>query len=155
RDVKELNAFLARVKLTGGKHEGYLRIFNNHAWDKGGRLYSDGEGNYQQLPPEERLKMTINEQPVAEIDIKASHLTIYHAMVGEPLDGRSDPYARAGIERDVAKLWCTASFGNSAPKRKWSAEMVKQYQKRTGQDLRKVAKASEVAKAMLSAFPAL
>src|SRR5262249_862371 len=94
-DVKELNTFLARVKLTGGKHEGYLRIFNNRAWDKGGRLYSEGEGNYQQLPPEERLKMTINEQPVAEIDIKASHLTIYHAMVREPLEGLSDPYTRA------------------------------------------------------------
>jgi hypothetical protein len=76
-------------------------------------------------------------------------------MVGEPLEGHEDPYARAGIDRDMAKLWCTASFGNSAPKRKWSAEMVKEYQKKTGQDLRKVAKASEVAKAMLSAFPAL
>src|SRR5262249_20080655 len=33
--------------------------------------------------------------------------------------------------------------------------MVKEYQKNTGQDLRKAAKASEVAKAMVSAFPAL
>jgi hypothetical protein len=151
RDVKELNAFLARVKLTGGKHEGYLRIFNNHAWDKGGRLYSEGEGNYQQLPEEERLKMTINEEPVAEIDIKASHLTIYHAMVGEPLDGRSDPYARAGIARDVAKLWCMESFGNSRPKTRWSVETIKKYRER-GQEL---PRARVVAKAMLEAFPAL
>jgi hypothetical protein len=155
RDVKELNEFLARFKITGGKHEGYHRTFNNCAWDKGGRLYSDGEGNYQLMPEHKRLEMMINGEPVAEIDIKASHLTIYHAMVGEPLEGREDPYARAEIDRDVAKLWCTASFGNSAPKRKWSAEMVKEYQKKTGQDLRKVAKASELAKAMLSAFPAL
>jgi hypothetical protein len=155
RDIKELNDFLARFKITGGKHEGYHRTFNNASWDKGGRLHSVGEGNYQQLSEHKRLEMTINDEPVAEIDIKASHLTIYHAMVGEPLGGREDPYARAGTDRDVAKLWCTASFGNSAPKRKWSAEMVKAYQKKTGQDLRKVAKASEVAKAMLSAFPAL
>jgi hypothetical protein len=72
-----------------------------------------------------------------------------------PLGDREDPYARAGIARDVAKLWCIASFGASTPKRRWPAEMVKEYQKSTGQDLRKVAKASEVAKAMLSAFPAL
>jgi len=40
--------------------------------------------------------MSFNGEPVAEIDIKASHLTIYHATVGEPLEGLSDPYARAG-----------------------------------------------------------
>jgi hypothetical protein len=72
-----------------------------------------------------------------------------------PLEATSDPYARAAIARDVAKLWCIASFGASAPKLRWPAEMVKEYQKSTGQDLRKVAKASEVAKAMLGAFPAL
>jgi hypothetical protein len=151
REVKELNTFLARAKLTGGKHEGYLRIFNNHAWDKGGRLYSDGEGNYQQLPEEERLKMTINEEPVAEIDIKASHLTIYHAIVGEPLDGRSDPYTRVGIDRDVAKRWCLESLGHGAPKTKWSSETVKYYREK-GQEL---PKARTVTKAMLEAFPAL
>jgi hypothetical protein len=155
RDIKELNEFLARFELTGGRHEGYIRIFNNRSWKKGGRLYSPCEGSYQLMPEHKRLEMKINGEPVVEIDIKASHLTIYHAMVGEPLEGREDPYTRAGIDRGVAKLWCTASFGNSAPKRKWSAEMVKEYQKNTGQDLRKVAKASEVAKAMLSAFPAL
>ena len=38
-----------------------------------------------------RHKMTINGEPVAEIDIKVSQLTIYHAMVGEPLQGFADP----------------------------------------------------------------
>jgi hypothetical protein len=42
-----------------------------------------------------RHKMTINGEPVAEIDIKVSQLTIYHTMVGEPLQGFADPYARA------------------------------------------------------------
>jgi hypothetical protein len=49
------------------------------------------------------LEMKINGEPVAEIDIKASHLTIYHALVGEPLDGRSDPCARVGIA-GIARL---------------------------------------------------
>jgi hypothetical protein len=53
--------------------------------------------------------MTINGKPVAEIDIKASQLTIYHAMVEEPLEGSSDPYAHAGIERQIAKQWVVAS----------------------------------------------
>jgi hypothetical protein len=151
RDIRELNDFLARVKLTGGRHEGYQRIFNNAAWDKGGRLYSIGEGNYQQMPEPERLKMTIHGEPVAEIDIKASYLTIYHAMVGEPLEGLGDPYARVEIARDVAKRWCVESFGNSAPKTKWSSDVLREYRGK-GQEL---PKAREVAKAMLKAFPAL
>ena len=153
--VKELNEFLARVELTGARHEGYIRIFNNRSWKKGGRLYSPCEGTYQLMPERERLEMTINGEPVAEIDIKASHLTIYHAMVGEPLESFSDPYARVGIERDVAKQWCITSFGNSAPKTKWPPKTVEEYRKNTGKDLRKVAKASAVAKLMLEAFPAL
>ncbi len=98
--------------------------------------------------------MTINGEPVAEIDIKASHLTIYHAMVGEPLDGLSDPYARAvgvGIDRDVAKRWCLESLGHGAPKTKWSSETVRDYREK-GQEL---PKARTVTKAMLEAFPAL
>jgi hypothetical protein len=91
------------------------------------------------MPEHKRLEMKINGEPVAEIDIKASHLTIYHAMVGEPLDGLSDPYARVGIARDVAKQWCITTFGNSAPKTKWPPKTVKEYWERTGQDLRKVA----------------
>jgi hypothetical protein len=98
--------------------------------------------------------MKINDKPVAEIDIKASHLTIYHAMVGEPLDGRSDPYARVervGIARAIAKLWCMETLGNGSPKTKWSPDTVKEYREK-GQEL---PKASAVSKAMLEAFPAL
>lgn len=57
-DVRELNDFLAGVELMGGDHYGYTRVFNNHSWTMGGRLYSAGEHNYQQMPEAERLKMT-------------------------------------------------------------------------------------------------
>jgi hypothetical protein len=113
-------------------------------------LYSVGE-SYQQHSEDKRLEMKINDKPVAEIDIRASHLTIYHAMVGEPLDTRSDPYARVKIDRNVAKLWVMETLGNGAPKTKWSPETVKDY-KAKGQQL---PKAATVAKAMLEAFPAL
>jgi hypothetical protein len=155
RDIKELNEFLARFELIGGRHEGYIRIFNNRSWKKGGRLYSPCEGSYQQLPEQKRLEMTINGEPVAEIDIKASFLTIYHAKLGMPLGDREDPYARAGIARDIAKLWCIASFGESAPKLRWPRKMVEDYRKETGKDLRKVAPVRKVAEAMLKAFPTL
>ena len=102
-----------------------------------------------------RLKMTINGQPVAEIDIKASFLTIYHAILGEPLEGSTHPYTLAGIDRSIAKLWMVASFGNSKPATRWPPEMIKDYKQDTGKDLRKQANAKEVARKMLENFPAL
>jgi hypothetical protein len=156
-DVKELNALLAEHEITGGDHEGYTRNFNNASWKTGGRLYSIG-GGYQQLsPPEKRLEMTIEGEAVAEIDIRASHLTIYHAMIGEPLSRESgDPYKRVGGgDRTIAKLWTVASFGNSSPAIKWPRDMAKNYKKDTGKELAKVAKARDVKKQMLEAFPAL
>src|SRR5215469_5692941 len=60
----ELDSFIA---LT--------RVFNNgdhpkFDWNMGGRLYSDREFNYQQLDRSQRLRMTINGEPVCEIDIR-------------------------------------------------------------------------------------
>jgi hypothetical protein len=154
-DVRELNEFLARFNLTGGRHDGYTRVFNNLSWRAGGRLYSAGKNNYQRMTEAERVKMMINGEPVAEIDIKASHLTIYHAQVKEPLEGSSDPFALAGIDRTIAKAWMLASFGNSKPATRWPPKMVEEYKKETGKDLRRLAKASEVKRKMLAAFPAL
>jgi hypothetical protein len=163
QDLKELNTFLSGFRFTGGEHEGYIRVFNNRSWQQGGRLYSvGGPYSYQQMHETKRHKMTINGEPVAEIDIKASQLTIYHAMVNEPLVGSSDPYARAGIDRWTAKKWVVISFGNGAPCRKWPDEALhdheerkREHKKETGEDLPDLPKASQVARKMLMTFPAL
>jgi hypothetical protein len=155
-DVRELNEFLARFEILGGEHYGYERVFNNLSWKKGGRLYSSGEHCYQRLKDVERLKMTINGEPVAEIDIKASFLTIYHAMAGEPLTGSSDPYAALSeLDRSVVKLWTTVSFGNSKPATRWPPKTIKDFKKDTGKDLSKLASAKVIAQRMLETFPAL
>lgn len=162
-DIRALNQFLAGVKLTGGGHEGYIRVFNNNSWEAGGRLYSvGGRQSYQQMHETKRYKMRINNEPVAEIDIKASQLTIYHAMMDEPLEGSSDPYARAGLDRWVAKKWVVISFGNGAPAMKWPDEAIEDYEehrqghkKETGKELPDLPKAKDVAQKMLETFPAL
>jgi hypothetical protein len=154
-DIRELNEFLARFTLTGGTHYGYYRVFNNRSWKAGGRLWSAGEHSYQQMPKSERLKMRINGEPVAEVDIKASQLTIYHAMVREPLEGLGDPYAVEGIDRTIVKSWTVASFGSTKPVTRWSPDMAADYKKETGKDLGKQAKAKDVARKMLEVFPAL
>jgi hypothetical protein len=153
-DVRELNEFLAGFEIAGGAHHGYTRNFNLARWNKGGRLYSVG-GGYQQMSEEKRLQMTIDGEAVAEVDIKASFLTIYHARLGVPLESNVDPYAREGVARDVAKLWVVHSFGKSRPQMRWPREAVEDYKKDTGNDLRSVAKAKDVAEKMLAAFPPL
>ena len=138
-------------------------MFNNRSWKAGGRLYSvGGPHSYQQMHETKRHKMTINGEPVAEIDIKASQLTIYHAMVGEPLEGSSDPYARAGLDRWIAKKWVVVSFGNGAPCLKWPNEATedyeehrREYKEKTGEELPELPSARDVARKMLATFPAL
>jgi hypothetical protein len=154
-DIRELNEFLAECDIRGGEHHGYTRNFNNNSWRKGGRLYSVG-GGYQLNPEKKRLQMTINGEAVAEIDIKASFLTIYHARLRVPLEYTTDPYVEAGIQdRSIAKSWVVHSFGKSSPQVRWPSKAIEDYKKETGLDLRKVAKAKDIADKMVTAFPAL
>ena len=41
--------------------------------------------------------MTINGEPVCEIDIRASYLTIYHSWFDQELDLTRDPYVLPGL----------------------------------------------------------
>jgi hypothetical protein len=136
-DVRELNEFVARQEIEGGVHQGYIRIFQNgdeagFNWNYGGRLYSQpSDNNYQQLSKKARLKMTINGAAVAEIDIRASYLTLFYAWHGAQLDLSSDPYELPGLGqagRDAAKLWMVATFGSPKPISKWPAALLKGYE---------------------------
>jgi hypothetical protein len=140
-ELHELNEFLAQHHIEGGVHEGYIRIFQNgntsqFNWNLGGRLYSTPQAtNYQQLNKARRLKMTINEEAVAEIDIRASYLTIFHALHGKQLDLTDDPYNLPGLGkagRDVVKMWMVATFGNVKPLSRWPRELVADYEDEHG-----------------------
>jgi hypothetical protein len=131
--VRELNEFFAKQTLRGGSHEGYIRIFQNgddphFDWNKGGRLYSQHfSESYQVLSAAKRAAMTINGEPVAEIDIRASYLTIFLAMHDIQLDTEKDPYELEGPEapdRSAVKAWMVATFGNSKPIRRWPPKML-------------------------------
>jgi hypothetical protein len=163
RSLKELNRFLDQFELRGGIHRGYIRVFNNgdhpkFNWNMGGRLYSYGEKNYQQMEKIDRLRMTINGQRVCEIDIRASYLSIFHALYGEDFDATDDPYVLPGLgeeARDVVKMWITASFGNNAPITKWPRPLVAKYRENTGKTLGKRYAASKVKDKVMQAFPLL
>jgi hypothetical protein len=162
-DVRELNMFFDQFELRGGTHRGFVRIFNqgddpDFDWNKGGRLYSQGDGNYQQMSKERRLLMTIAGEPVCEIDIRASYLTIYHAWFDKQLDLSGDPYALPGLSpdaRDIVKLWFVATFGNDKHLTKWPSDIVSDYRERTDQELPKVYPIKVIRDQAIQAYPLL
>jgi len=115
-EVKRLNLFWKSHSLEGATHLGYRRIFNegdkpHHNWSKGGRLYGLGDESYQQLSKEMRAAIKIDGEPVVEIDIRASHVTIFSAKMGQSLPIDRDPYSVDGLERDLVKACVTATLG--------------------------------------------
>jgi hypothetical protein len=161
--IKRLNEFFDGFELEGGVHRGYIRVFNNgdHSkfdWNMGGRLYGHVERSYQQMERSDRLRMKISGAPVCEIDIRASYLTIFHALYGKPFDPSNDPYdiPMLGPEaRDVVKMWITASFGNNAPISRWPTELVAKCRERTGMKLGKRYSAAKVGELVVQSLPLL
>ena len=132
--VLRLNSFLDEHVIRGGTHRGFIRVFNNgddpdFNWNKGGRLYSPGEDSYQQLPREARLHMTINGKPVCEIDVRASYLTILHALHDVPFEVSDDhdPYDIPGLSRFAVKSYVAVFLGNKALPKRWPEEIREEY----------------------------
>lgn len=160
-EVQALNDFLSGFKIEGCIHYGYQRKFNcgdspDFRWNKGGRLFSIGATSYQSLPKSLRNGITIADEKTVEIDIRASNLTIFHALLEQPFSLASDPYAFDGLDRDLVKAWTNASLGASRLVDRWPAETSKKYAEEHG-GLRptRLCKAAAVRNQMVSRFPAL
>jgi hypothetical protein len=156
--VRELNEFFAEQDLRGGSHEGYVRLFHNgddpyFDWNLGGRLYSQHyNDSYQVLSSDKRAAMMINGEPVAEIDIRASYLTIFLSLHRIQLDTEGDPYELEGFgeaERFAVKAWMVGTFGNTKPIRKWPKEMLKK------SPALKDHRVATITKSALAKYPAL
>jgi hypothetical protein len=170
-DVRRLNEFLDTFTLTGGTHRGYFRVFNqgdhpSFAWDRGGRLYSQGGDSYQSLKEEMRVQMTIDGEAVAEIDLKASYLTALHGLLRLPFDTTQDAYAVEGlkplevngkdIRRWVVKAWTTATLGHHQHHSRWPKETITEFnKKKTGKVLSKLYPIKRVREVMEVKHPIL
>jgi hypothetical protein len=163
QQVRDLNEFLDRFDIRGGSHRGYIRVFNqgdqpSFDWNKGGRLYSQGDDSYQRLKQDRRLGMTIDDEPICEIDIRASYLTIYHAHFGVALDAKRDPYELPGLPaeaRDVIKLWFVATFGNNGHLDRWPRAIAKNYREDHGQPIGKRYPVTRIREKALKLYPLL
>ncbi len=122
--VTGYNDWIARHDVAGCLPPRLKRVFTA-SWLLGGRWYAVGaEGNYQRMSEAERLGVTINGEPVVEVDVQASHLSIMHGLLGLPLpDG--DPYEFPDMSRSVAKAWITATLGKGTPVAKWAVKATK------------------------------
>jgi hypothetical protein len=139
-EVATLNAFFAKRTLSGARHVGWVRMFHEAAegfnFDKGGRLYSRPgipKLNYQQMPRDARAALLIDGEPISEIDISGSYLTIFYAAHGQTVDvaGAYDGILGAeGIHRAIVKCWINASFGNRGLLGQWSAGVKEGFAKR-------------------------
>ena len=75
------------------------QIFSNNSWMEGGRLFG---GAYQQLSKQEREKITIDGEPICEIDIASCHPTMVFAEAG--LDWHRQ-YDEDIYQRDDLSQW--------------------------------------------------
>ncbi len=148
-DVERLNTFWRGHALEtqeGPEHPVFVRVFHRPSmarpeqsgWDKHGRLYSD----YMRLGNKngERSRWTIDGEAVAEIDIRASYLTIFQAK-DLPLDPETDPYHVSDIDtglgpgpaqflpREVVKAYIATTFGQGRAPGRWGEKAVKDWQK--------------------------
>jgi len=163
QQVRDLNEFLDNFDIGGGAHRGYIRVFNqgdhpSFDWNKGGRLYSQGDDSYQRLSQDRRLWMKINRECICEIDIRASYLTIYHAHFGVLLDAKRDPYELPGLPaeaRDVIKLWFVATFGNNGHLDRWPREIARQYREEHGRSIGKRYPVKRIREKALKHYPLL
>jgi hypothetical protein len=158
-EVVELNAS-AKAKVVGVEFAGWSRIFGEgdregFAWDRGGRLYAHPGGSYQRLPAADRQTLTIDGGPVAEVDIRASHLTLAYACLGHSLKrhaaqhGYEDPYAIRGVPRGVVKGWMVAALTLGKHPGKWPRKQLESDPELAGYSI------GDVTRAVLELHPIL
>jgi hypothetical protein len=161
-EVRFINTFLEGVDIQGGIHKGFYTVFNmgnapGFAWNKGGRLYSVGNDSYQRDSGETRRNMTLNGEPVAELDIRASYLTVLHGKLSEPLQAEAeDLYDVPGIDdRDIVKGWLIATLSKKGHLKKWPKGQAEAFLKDNGRDLEQAYPIMTVKEAMLTKYPVL
>lgn len=158
--MDRLNRFYMTRVIEPGGFRGLRRIFNNgespeFEWNKGGRLYAVG-GGYQTMKKEERHKLTIDREAVAEIDVKASFISILSALRSMPLDPRDDPYDVESLPRSVVKAVVTMTLGHDRFHARWPTEVKRSLEEKLGiSDLGKAYPLKKVLPLITAKLPAM
>jgi hypothetical protein len=125
RSVHEANAFAAQHDVSGCLPPRWYRVFTECSLLDGRWQAAGIEGLYQLMPEAERIaRIRINGEAVAEVDVKASQLSILHGLLGLPLP-EGDPYEFPDVPRSVVKSWILATMGKGSPVTRWARKAVK------------------------------
>ena len=160
RTVRGINLALRGVRWNLHATPFLVRIFSNgdvadYRYNKGGRLYCRTEDNYQQRKLADRLKITMNGEACAEVDVQASQLCVFYARCGDKLDLSEDPYAIEGIERKVVKGLITASFGKGGLPTRWPRGLREDYFAAHGRAVSEAYKLKDVKDRLMARHPVL
>ena len=139
--VAAINAAAARADIRGCLAPAFRRVFR-HDLRLGGRLYAVGANNVQTMGADERVGITIDGEPVVELDVHASQLTVFLALTGTRELPDGDLYAVGGLPRSAVKAWVVQTFASGRPVVRWSD--------RTPRGVRAV----DVRNAIVGAYPA-
>lgn len=121
--VSRLNAFTAIASITGCCPPVVQRKFSGRA-TFGGRFYSKGTDSFQGIKREERASIRINSEPVVEVDLAASYLSIFLALVDAPAPV-GDPYVLQGLRkvpREAVKQWFMQTMQTGELCGRWSPD---------------------------------
>lgn len=117
QEINKVNLLYPLEDTEGNLFVRGTRIFNNGSLTCGGRVY----GRWQQRPEDERLRMTIGGEPVAEIDLTACYLNIANALLGDGKYLGQDPYEK------ITYVWSQNSTEGKARMRKLSKFLLASY----------------------------
>ncbi len=117
RAIGAINHENAAADIRGAGHTVTLVRRFKHSLAFGGRFYAP----VCSMAPEDRQRITINGEPVAEVDVRASQLTVLLGIIGHR-HAPEDAYAVPGIPRDVVKAWVIQTLGSGALVRTWSRD---------------------------------
>ena len=117
--VAELNQAVQRADIRGCLAPAFRRIFR-HDLRLGGRLYAVGAANVQLMSEGERRAITINGEPVVEVDVHGSQLTVFLGLTGFTILPEGDLYTLGGLPREAVKAWVVQTFATGSPIVRWA-----------------------------------
>ena len=112
-------------------------------------MYGVEQDGYQKLASSERTKMTINGEPVVEIDIEACFLTILFGLMNKPMPNQ-DMYEVDGMPRPIVKRWMTIALTNGKLPTRWPSKAKRELEKKLPG--LKIPAATKAAKAVLKRY---
>jgi hypothetical protein len=117
--VEDYNSFTASFAVEGCVPPRWHRQFTVDQ-RLHGRWYASGQENYQLMSEAERVSsIRIAGEPVVEVDVSASHLSILHGLHGLVLPDGDLYDVVPGVPRHVAKAWLTMTLGSGRARANW------------------------------------